>query len=541
MTQAPPEAPPLPTSPEASPGREAGYPEALASLGGLWLGGFVFQAMSESAIPLMAPTTAALLVFLPVVALFALGAFFKDHPLVRFLAGVPFGITALACTSLGALLGTLVIQKPLASIQGEPGFLDRLAISDVFHSYWFGGLVLALMLCLVLSAGRRSRVWNLKNSVFHCTHLGTAIILAGGLFGNLTSQSGMLVLEMGRPEKGLQMEDGSHLDLPSPLTLKAFSVDPAPLEVAMGRGDQGEAKPKRGGRSLPSIEKGKAFKLKGWTITCLEAIPSAEVQSRLLEDPSGVLALDLQLQSHGTQSPLTLLANGEALRFPGGMGLGLMEVPEGHMDNGLAQAKAGMEKDTSLALLFVSDGKHLSALKRKMGGGVDPVADASLKEGISLGPLALSVKRSFRARMDVDYKPASGLRMEPMGAAKVRAEKGQQLKEGWIAAGPMGSEWLVLEGKDVLMLMHPQPKTFESTLSANGQNTRIRVNHPMDHHGWQLTQTSWNVNENGSPVSILRAMKDPSIPVVWVGLLLLMLGTCGALWILPATFKGEAK
>jgi hypothetical protein len=525
--------------------REPGYTEAFILLGGLLVLLLAAQAIWAPRIPHLAPLPAALLVFLPWILLFLAAALKPGHPWVRFLAGVPFAVTSLLFTGAAALAGTLVIQTPSPQDALKLGrahpLLQGLGLTDVFHSFWFAAQVVTLLLSLAFSAGRRLLPFNLANGVFLTTHVGTALVLAGGIFGNLTSRSGMLVLEKGLPSARLELQEGGALELPGPVTLTDFAVEPFPLEASLGMAQGDGVAPKGGGKALPSLHPGQSFTLGGWRVECLAAFPNAQPLTRFVDDPGGAPVLDLRLTAPMGETTLTLAEAAGRSALPGGVVTRLVECREGDVPRTLASIREAWALERGQALLYVSDGKALGLLARELGGRVTLREGAQALEPVTLGPLTFRAAHLRRARLESAWQEMEGLSQEPTGAARVVAQRNGVRREGWLAAGPLGYEWLPLEGPQVLLLMPPAPKTFRSDVMAQGRPHTIRVNSPLDLDGWQLTQTSFEVTPGGEPVSILRAMKDPSIPVVWTGLTLLLLGTLGALWILPSLLKGDQR
>ena len=117
------------------------------------------------------------------------------------------------------------------------------------------------------------------------------------------------------------------------------------------------------------------------------------------------------------------------------------------------------------------------------------------------------------------------------------ASRGPLERRGWISSGPEGLDVLPLEDGLALALLPPQPRAFRSELRLDGRPAVLRVNGPLEFHGWTLTQSGFDVAPSGRIVSLVKAVRDPSSAVVRAGFLLLLLGTLGSLWMLPT--KGE--
>jgi hypothetical protein len=110
--------------------------------------------------------------------------------------------------------------------------------------------------------------------------------------------------------------------------------------------------------------------------------------------------------------------------------------------------------------------------------------------------------------------------------------------EGWVAPAlsTMGiqSQPLGVGDKYVVGLLEQQPKAYRSylTITEPGQAERtatLEVNHPVRVGDWQLYQLDYTVNMAGRS-SIIQAVRDPALPVVYTGLACMVLGAFLALW-----------
>lgn len=75
------------------------------------------------------------------------------------------------------------------------------------------------------------------------------------------------------------------------------------------------------------------------------------------------------------------------------------------------------------------------------------------------------------------------------------------------------------------------PAMYRSEVTVNDTELRekhtvtIEMNQPLEYRGWSFFQSSYNSSGDGRNVSILSASKDPGKPIVYVGAILLVLGT----------------
>lgn len=84
----------------------------------------------------------------------------------------------------------------------------------------------------------------------------------------------------------------------------------------------------------------------------------------------------------------------------------------------------------------------------------------------------------------------------------------------------------------------PQPKAFHAslTLTEPGKTpvTRmLEVNKPARIGDWWLYQSGYDIDRSGELFTIIEASKDPALPVVYTGLICMVLGALVAFWFTP--------
>lgn len=123
-------------------------------------------------------------------------------------------------------------------------------------------------------------------------------------------------------------------------------------------------------------------------------------------------------------------------------------------------------------------------------------------------------------------------------ALLVSATKGNEKHEGWVTCGSyqFAYQGLTLDNGRSLVMGQREPKRYASLVDVyteDGKNlqTTIEVNHPLTINGWKIYQLSYN-EEMGkwSTLSVLEFVRDPWLPVVYIGILLLALGAIGLLF-----------
>lgn len=104
---------------------------------------------------------------------------------------------------------------------------------------------------------------------------------------------------------------------------------------------------------------------------------------------------------------------------------------------------------------------------------------------------------------------------------------------GWISYGILGIKpnYLYLNKIDVLMLTQPEPKKYCSRLlvleDLNKSDTvTLEVNKPYAIKGWDMYQIGYNqFRDKGLTLSIIEAVRDPWLPVVYAGMALIFAGS----------------
>jgi hypothetical protein len=112
---------------------------------------------------------------------------------------------------------------------------------------------------------------------------------------------------------------------------------------------------------------------------------------------------------------------------------------------------------------------------------------------------------------------------------------GKSIRQGWITCGsyrfPM--QLLKVSPQYSIAMAEPEPMRYLSHVqifTKSGKNiiTDIEVNHPFKVDGWMIYQYSYDEKMGKwSEVSVLELVRDPWLPAVYLGILLLALGAIG--------------
>jgi len=152
---------------------------------------------------------------------------------VTFLVSIPFTVVVISATTLATIAGTLVLQRisPVRFDEfygGAATLLRYLFFDDLFHSFWFDALTGLIALSLTLIALRRWP-WTWKQIGYAASHLGIVIGLGGALIGQIGGQKGRIDIEVGELSSrmlGSDWRTGRRIpiDLPFAPRLDAFRI-----------------------------------------------------------------------------------------------------------------------------------------------------------------------------------------------------------------------------------------------------------------------------------------------------------------------------
>ena len=110
--------------------------------------------------------------------------------------------------------------------------------------------------------------------------------------------------------------------------------------------------------------------------------------------------------------------------------------------------------------------------------------------------------------------------------------KNRQTKEGWVSCGSFLFPYKALRLDSLTSLVMPErePQRFASKVKVYTQEgtiteDTIEVNRPMEIEGWKIYQLSYDESKGGwSDISIFELVRDPWLPVVYTGIVMMMLG-----------------
>ncbi len=133
----------------------------------------------------------------------------------------------------------------------------------------------------------------------------------------------------------------------------------------------------------------------------------------------------------------------------------------------------------------------------------------------------------------------------PAAKISVKNLKTADLAEGWITSGSflLPNKFLHLSDRWAIAMRVPAPKEYSSdirffTTMKDYEDFTIRVNDPFRLHGWTIYQTGFDERMGKwSQISIVEVVRDPWLPVVFVGIFMILLGSLYLVWMGRTTNK----
>ena len=193
--------------------------------------------------------------------------------------------------------------------------------------------------------------------------------------------------------------------------------------------------------------------------------------------------------------------------------------------------------ETYNPMIMLSD--TMGGLPEKQKGETLPMIETGSEYKLNNYSISVLNILPSAARAARGYVPS----VEPMAAtaAQVRVKNmisGDSLTN-WLCSGSMVMlpEYILLEKNLGLWLLSPEPKKIESvvvlkTRLGETDTVTIEVNRPFKTKGWSFYQVGYEEKMGpASQLSIIEAVYDPWLPVVYCGIILMMAGSCYLFWL----------
>lgn len=170
----------------------------------------------------------------------------------------------------------------------------------------------------------------------------------------------------------------------------------------------------------------------------------------------------------------------------------------------------------------------------------DKLPEVTTKKTFRLGDWELEIKEYLTSAQNND---TSYLVSEEVGSATVvyvnaRNILSNEMKEGWVTSGSfmMSPEFLPLDSLHSVAMTIPRPQRFSSNIRVfkkinDYYDIRIEVNKPQTIFGWKVYQIGYNEDHGKwSNLSAIELVKDPWLPIVYIGIFMVMMGGLYMLW-----------
>ena len=187
-----------------------------------------------------------------------------------------------------------------------------------------------------------------------------------------------------------------------------------------------------------------------------------------------------------------------------------------------------------LALL---DGRTGSVLQEE--GKTIPFIEQGLKATVQNWDVEVLEYLPEAFRVDDQYVLGDSIGNAPAAYVKaVNAVSDQEVK-GWISSGSFRvmHQHMQLDDHHFLAMTIPEPEKYSSDIVIeDGEGGELpltlEVNKPYKYKGWKLYQLSYDERMGKwSMVSVIEAVRDPWLPVVYFGIFLLLAGALYLFWI----------
>jgi hypothetical protein len=121
-------------------------------------------------------------------------------------------------------------------------------------------------------------------------------------------------------------------------------------------------------------------------------------------------------------------------------------------------------------------------------------------------------------------------------AALISAKSGYLTRTAWVSTGTytLPSVSVYFTPHLAISLSLPEEKKYMSIIDIIDRDTvlhniKILVNHPVKYKGYQIYQSGFDL-KHGAVISILEVVRDPWLPVVYLGLIMLTIGAFMLFW-----------
>jgi hypothetical protein len=258
-----------------------GYGESFVIAAELLIFGFIIEFITrgKGLAPISMPYNFYLLAAYAGILIY-LRIFKFQHPVVKWLTGVPAAISSIVTFGLITLLMGFIPQT------GSDGsrFIDLIGLTHLKNGWPILFCQLFLLTSLGLVCLKRIFPFNIKNTGFILNHFGLWLTLVAALLGSGDlKRLSINLLEEGKENNIAIGQHGEAYKLPFDLKLLDFHIDEYVPQLVLVDPHTGKFIQKKGD-PLITIEQGKTYKLEDWSITVDKFVEDAVPQDSVLID-----------------------------------------------------------------------------------------------------------------------------------------------------------------------------------------------------------------------------------------------------------------
>jgi hypothetical protein len=137
------------------------------------------------------------------------------------------------------------------------------------------------------------------------------------------------------------------------------------------------------------------------------------------------------------------------------------------------------------------------------------------------------------------YVEADSMGNAPAAYVKAVNRASGEESKGWLSSGSFRviQQHMPLDNHNFLIMTVPEPEKYSSDILIVNEKKEARpltleVNKPFKYRGWKLYQLSYDQRMGKwSRVSVIEAVRDPWLPLVYLGVFLLLAGALYLFWI----------
>lgn len=127
----------------------------------------------------------------------------------------------------------------------------------------------------------------------------------------------------------------------------------------------------------------------------------------------------------------------------------------------------------------------------------------------------------------------------PVAKISIYSDEGEKINSGWVSAAShmQSPQTISLDSSFSVGLLQPQPKKYTSDVELFAKDGTIEkvsleVNKPHKFKGWKIYQLSYDeAKGKWSEISVLELVRDPWLPVVYVGIFMVLIGSFYLFWV----------